>query len=79
MSRSGVLVSMLAAWIVTLTVDCSGFSSSKSMVPSKSANRPRTLLMRCRTWKAASEWVLSIWNVRVMTALISSSGKVFSR
>ena len=46
------------------------------MAPSKSVNRPRTFEMRWRTWKAASEWALSIENVRVAVAVVMSlSGK----
>ena len=69
-SRSGVLVSMLAAWIVKVTDDRAGCSSSNSMAPSKSAKRPRTFEMRWRTWNAASEWVLSMAYVRVVVAIM---------
>ena len=71
-SRSGWPVSMLAAWIVNRTDERSGCASSKSMVPAKSENRPRTLQIRWRTWKVASEWAVSIWSVRtgVATAVV---------
>jgi hypothetical protein len=38
-------------------------------LPAKSAKRPRTLVMRWRTWKAASEWVLSMAKVRRAVAV----------
>jgi hypothetical protein len=53
-----------------LTVERCGSASSNAMAPSKSVKRPRTLLIRCRTWNAASEWLLSIWNVRVAVAVV---------
>ena len=71
-SRSGVLVSMLAAWISKLTDDCAGWASLKVMVPAKSAKRPRTFVMRWRTWKVASEWVLSMAKVRTAAAVVMS-------
>ena len=68
-SRSGVPVSMLAAWIVKATVDRSGEASSKVIEPPRSVKRPRTLVTRWRTWKMASEWVLSIANVLTAVAV----------
>ena len=70
LSRSGVLVSMLAAWIAKLTFDFAGWSALNSMAPEKSVKRPRTLVMRWRTWKAASEWVLSMAKVRTAVAVL---------
>ena len=66
-SRSGVPVSMLAAWIVKLTADASGDASSKVIEPPRSVKRPRTFVTRWRTWKVASEWVLSM--AMVLTAI----------
>ena len=61
---------MLAALMVSETDEFSGRASSKAMVPSKSEKRPRTFVIRCRTWKAASEWALSMAKVGVETAVV---------
>ena len=69
MSRSLLLVSMLAACTVKVTDEFSGCASSNSMVPSKSEKLPRTFVTRWRTWKRASEWALSTAKVRVAVAV----------
>ena len=59
-SRFDSFVSMLAVWMTNSTLEFTGFSWSNSIVPAKSEKRPRTLVMRCRTWKITSECDLSI-------------------
>ena len=61
----------LVVCTVKCTVDCSGFASAYSMAPSKSVNRPRTLVTRWRTWKIASEWDLSILYVLVAVVVVT--------
>ncbi len=79
LSRSGVPVSMLEACTSKRTVDVVGASALKSMAPPKSVNRPRTFVRRWRTWKVASEWVLSMAKVRTAAAVVMFVSSKFIR
>ena len=59
---------MLAALIVIDTDAPASRDSSKTIVPSKSVKRPRTLVIRWRTWNATSECALSMMNVLTVVA-----------
>src|SRR6185503_7276616 len=53
---------MVAAGMVTSTEEFATFLASYMIVPDISLKRPGTLAKKCRTWKPATEWLLSMLN-----------------
>src|SRR5215203_1319265 len=71
LSRSGWLVSMLAALILKSTEEAGRFLGSISTVPENSLNRPRAWLTKWRTWNPISEWTVSTANVSAWSGRVA--------